>query len=285
MERTSRCSASELRDAESRAEPSRAAGNDERALELARRQGLHDLVADCLLGLAARAAGRRDYAQANRYIEVGIDHCTRHGNDLMLRYFLAEQARAELDQGRWDRAADSAAQVLLLQAVSTLPRIVSLVVLALVRARRGDPDAEPLLRGGLELAEPSGELLRIAPVATARAEVAWLTGRLDEIAPVTAAALALATEKQSDGVAGELVRWRRRAGLDDPQVDVPPPRGDELAGKWAAAAAAWRRLGCPYDAALALAEVDDHESLKQAHEALLELGALRRGRRRRTPLA
>jgi DNA-binding CsgD family transcriptional regulator len=265
--------ASELRDAESRARALRAAGNDERALELARRQGLHDLVADCLLGLAARAARQRDYAEANRYIEVGIDHSTRHGNDLMLRYFLAEQARAELDQGRWDRAADSAAQVLLLQAVSTFPRIVSLVVLALVRARRGDPDAEPLLREALELAEPSGELLRIAPVATARAEVAWLTGRLDEIAPVTAAALALATEKQSDGIAGELVRWRRRAGLDDPQVDVPPPRGDELAGKWAAAAATWRRLGCPYDAALALAEVDDHESLKQAHEALLELGA------------
>ena len=34
----------------------------------------------------------------------------------------------------------------------------------------------------LELAEQSGELLRIAPVATARAEVAWLTGKLDEIA-------------------------------------------------------------------------------------------------------
>ena len=119
-------------------------------------------------------------------------------NDLMLRYFLAEQARAELDQGRWDRAADSAAQVLLLQAVSTLPRIVSLVVLALVRARRGDPDAEPLRKPS---SSPSvGELLRIAPVATARAEVAWLTGRLDEIAPVTAAALARD---------GEAVGWSR----------------------------------------------------------------------------
>jgi hypothetical protein len=132
----------------------------ERALELAREEGLEDLVADLLLRLAAIALSQRSYDTGFRYLEVGIDHCVRHGNDLLLRYFLAEQARAQLDRGQWDAAAESAAQVLRLRAVSTFPRITSLVVLALVRARRGDPDAEPLLLEAFELAEASGELLR-----------------------------------------------------------------------------------------------------------------------------
>jgi ATP/maltotriose-dependent transcriptional regulator MalT len=192
----------------------------------------------------------------------------------MLRYFLAEQAQAQLNQGRWDGAAQSAAQVLRLPAVSTSPRIVSLTVLALVRARRGDPDAEPLLDEALELAEPSGELLRIAPVAAARAEVAWLAGRPDRIPELTTDAFALALQLDNKGMIGVLGRWRRRAGLGDAlPVGVPEPAALELAGEWAAAAAAWERVGCPYDSAIALAEVEDEHALRQGHAALQRLGA------------
>jgi DNA-binding CsgD family transcriptional regulator len=265
--------ANELGDAEARTRAFLAAGN-ERALELAEQEGLEELVAESLLGLAADAARDRDYEPARRYFEAGIDHCARHGNDLILRYFLAEQARAQLDQGLWDRAAESATQVLRLRAVSTFPRIVSLVVLALIRARRGDPDAEPLLQEALGLAEPSGELLRIAPVAAARAEAAWLAGRPHEIAGVTSAAFAQAGQLDARGIIGGLGRWRRRAGLVDAMPEgVPMPEAHELAGDWAEAAAAWDRLGCPYDAALALAEAADEDALRQAHEELQRLGA------------
>jgi DNA-binding CsgD family transcriptional regulator len=246
----------------------------ERALELAREEGLEDLVADLLLRLAAIALSQRSYDTGFRYLEVGIDHCVRHGNDLLLRYFLAEQARAQLDRGQWDAAAESAAQVLRLRAVSTFPRITSLVVLALVRARRGDPDAEPLLLEAFELAEASGELLRIAPAAAARAELAWLAGKLDEIAPATSSALELAFERKAGWIAGELLRWRRRTGLADRSVpDVSEPYRLELDGDWVEAAACWTGLGCPYDAALALAEADDEDALRRAYDELQRLGA------------
>jgi class 3 adenylate cyclase len=60
------------------------------------------------------------------------------------------------------------------RVISTFPRILAFVVLGLVRARRGDPNAGLLLDDALELAEPTHELPRIAPVAAARAEAAWL---------------------------------------------------------------------------------------------------------------
>jgi DNA-binding CsgD family transcriptional regulator len=250
------------------------AGKEERALELARQEGLHELVADCLFGLAATALRQRAYNRGGHFLEAGIEHCVRHGNDLMLRYFLAEQARAQLDQGLWDRAAESAAHVLRVRAVSTLPRIVSLVVLALVRARRGDPDAEPPLREAQDLAEASGELLRIAPVTAARAEVAWLAGRPDQIPGLTAAPFELALRLDDKSIVGALGRWRRRAGLADAVRDgAPGPNGLELAADWKAAAAAWDRLGCPYDAALALVETDDEAALRHAHDELQRLGA------------
>ncbi len=74
---------------------------------------------------------------------------------------------------------------------------------------------------------------------------------------------------------GALGRWRRRAGLVDARSRrrSRSPKRLELAGEWAAAAAAWDRLGCPYDAALALMETDDEDALRHAHEELQRLGA------------
>ena len=46
-----------------------------------------------------------------------------------------------------------------------------------------------------------------------------------------------------------------------------------LAGDWARAAELWDALGCPYEAALALGDADDGESLRRALDALRELGA------------
>ncbi len=63
----------------------------------------------------------------------------------------------------------------------------------------------------------SGELPRLAPVAVARAEAAWLQGRRDAVAAVTEEAYVLALEPapRPPWVLGELAVWRRRAGLRD----------------------------------------------------------------------
>jgi hypothetical protein len=54
----------------------------------------------------------------------------------------------------------------------------------------------------------------------------------------------------------DLAYWRWRAGLDAPTLpDAEHPFALQIGGDWARAAEAWTAVGCPYEAALALAEL------------------------------
>jgi DNA-binding NarL/FixJ family response regulator len=64
-------------------------------------------------------------------------------------------------------------------------------------------------------------------------------------------------------------------------ADLPAPRALELAGDARGAAAAWRAVGCPYEAGLALAESDDEAVLREGLTVFDELGALVPARRTR----
>jgi DNA-binding NarL/FixJ family response regulator len=77
--------------------------------------------------------------------------------------------------------------------------------------------------------------------------------------------------------AGELCVWRRRAGVEDtPAPDaLAEPFALELAGEAEQAAERWRSIGCPYEAALALASADDEDSLRRSVTELQQLGAPR----------
>jgi DNA-binding CsgD family transcriptional regulator len=153
-------------------------------------------------------------------------------------------------------------------------RILTLVVLALVRARRGDPEVATLLDEAWALAEPTGELFRMSPVAVARAEASWLLGRTDEIAGATDVVLDLAVSRQSTWWIGELLSWRRRAGVrDEIALKLRGPFAAQIAGKPLEAAEQWKQIGCPYEAALALADADEEEPLRQAQAELRRLGA------------
>jgi DNA-binding CsgD family transcriptional regulator/tetratricopeptide (TPR) repeat protein len=246
----------------------------EQSLERARRAGLAVQVGRIFILAGAGAVEGRRHSRANTYLERGIAYCSERGLELFRLYLLAYRARLELDQGRWSEAAESASSVLRIPRTSTTPRIVALVVLALVRARRGDPEVRPLLDEAWTLAEPTGELPRLGPVAAARAEVGWLEGDRDAVAAATEGALPLALERKAGWLIGELTGWRRRVGLDD---EIPPEAAEPyalgLAEGWAQAAELWSELGCPYEAALALADVDGEESMRRALDELQALEA------------
>jgi DNA-binding CsgD family transcriptional regulator len=126
-----------------------------------------------------------------------------------------------------------------------------------------------------ELSADSGELQWVAPVAAARAEALWLAGRPDAVGADTEEALHDAVRGRALWWAGELACWRRRAGIEeDPPPLVAEPWALELEGDWKRAAERWAEIGCPYEAALALAGAGEEEALRLALDDLRRLGAI-----------
>jgi DNA-binding CsgD family transcriptional regulator len=245
----------------------------ERSLELALRGGLVEDALRAYANLTWAALRHRDYPLAERYLRAATDYASDPGlDDLWWIYLLAYRARAELDQGRWDDAAETAAMVARGRRASNLPIMLGLAVSGRLRARRGEPDPWTPLDEALTLAGP--ELQRVEPVALARAEAAWLSGDDELVIAETDRIAALALQRGARWVTGEVAIWRQRAGADpDPGIEVAEPYALELAGAFEQAAECWTALGCPYEAALALAGSGDDAAQRRALEQLHDLGA------------
>ena len=245
-----------------------------RALQLAGRAGLPEQVGNTFDLLVLASVHTRSYTSANEYLDAGIRYCSEHGFELYRLYLLAYRARSELDRGRWGDAAATAAAVVRVPRASTMPRTIAQVVLGLVRVRRGDPGHSAPLDEAWSLSEPTGESLRFGPAAAARAEAAWLEGRHEAVAAVTQTALELAARDKFPWVIGELAYWRWRAGIEEAVPEqAAEPYAVQMAGDWSRAAELWTDLGCPYEAALALADADEEEPLRRALDELQHLGA------------
>ena len=247
----------------------------ERAFALAEAEG-HELEAGrSYVHLAIACSRRRDWKHGDQVVSEGIQYCRDHGLEAWVSVLVSAKADSALAQGRWDEAAETA--TLLLSASRDFvvsPRFTCLLVLALVRARRGDPEYWPLLNEALECALARGDLEYLAMVASARAEAMWLEGRPEGIADATDDAYSLARKMAEPSFLGELACWRWRAGL----LAAPPPGAAEIfrlqiAGEWQSAAKFWSDQDCPYEAALALADSNDDQALHRALDELQALGA------------
>ena len=203
----------------------------DRSLELAESAGLEDDVGRAYLHFGWVVARNRAYSLEDR-LTTGLDYTSERGLDLWWLYLNAYRARVDLDRGRWDEAASGAAFVLANPRDAVLLRTLALVVLGLVRARRGDPEAWPLLDEAAGLADFGDEVQRVGPVAAARAEAAWLDGDPDKAIAETKAAFELALRWQSPWAGGELACLRRRAGVqEEAPATAAEPYALELAGE------------------------------------------------------
>jgi DNA-binding CsgD family transcriptional regulator len=247
----------------------------ELALALAQRHGLEDYAGRVFPSVVLCALRWRGLDLADGHIERGLEYCRERGLDTWCLYLLAGRARRQLHGGHWDEAGDSAALVLRDPRSATFARGIALTTLGLVRARRGDPEQSAPLAEEKAVAQSTEELARIGPVAAARAEAAWLAGEHANVEEETDAALSLALERQARWLVGELAYWRSLAGVHDelPRGAAGGPFALSIAGQWSAAAERWREIGCPYEAALALADANDEVALRRAHDDLVALGA------------
>lgn len=245
----------------------------ELSLEIARKYRLHEHAGRAYANLSTCSIWRHDFPRAKKYLEEGIAYCEEHENFTNLAYLRAYLARFELERGRWEEAADVATSLLRNPEINAVQRIPALVALALVRVRRGDPAAEPLLDEAEDLANRTGELQRIGRVAAARAELAWYRGETEPGLRYLSVAIDLAEGHHDAWIEGELLYWRSRfATVDRAPEQIAEPYRLMIDGEWRSAANAWKDIGMPYEEALALS-LGPEAALRQALDILETLQA------------
>ena len=253
------------------------------SLEIARAEGHEVFVMSALNMLGTGLAEMFELEEAERYVRECVAFCEAH--ELWPSYVKSWLALVHVYRGRWDEGA-LLADALLRGAVDPMSRVSCGIALGRVRARRGDPGAFDALDEALEVARPGGHLQRLGHVHAARAEAAWLAGDERRTVEEASAVYGLALEKRHLWFAGELAYWQWRAGALEAAPDwVAEPYRLQLAGDVAAAAEAWRRRLCPYEAARTLADSGDEAALVELEHlgARPAAAALRRRLGRRGP--
>jgi DNA-binding CsgD family transcriptional regulator/tetratricopeptide (TPR) repeat protein len=253
------------------------AGADEgldRTLTLARQHGAPNLVARAMHNLAFGALVHDSHEASAQWLDAGLAYCDEHELDLWRLALLSLRVRFELDEGRWTDAAATAQVIVAETRDSPEPGLRARLVLALVRARRGDPDTSSQLAEATVIARAATDPGWSAALACVVAEVAWLEQRTNGVADATQSSLERELASRSSWWAGELAYWRHKNGIvDELPADLGGPWALQLAGDWRAAASAWETGGRPYERALALSESGDAPSLRLALELCRDLGA------------
>jgi DNA-binding CsgD family transcriptional regulator/tetratricopeptide (TPR) repeat protein len=248
-------------------------------LETSRRlalvHGLDRRVASASSVLHSALGEMYRFADADAAFEAGHRYAAEHDLDGSRLYLEAWQAISCMHRGRWSEAGGLASGVTARLKGASIARMMALLALGRLRARRGDPDVWIALDEAWAMAEPTGTLQRVGPIRAARAEAHWLAGDPERSADEAATVIELAMAKAHPWHIGELSWWLRSAGRAVPAWAGPiaEPWRLQLAGRWREAADAWAALECPYESARSLLEADDPAALHEAHATFDRLGA------------
>ena len=233
----------------------------EEGLALALEHGFHDHAARAYTNFAEYAVVFKDFELAERLLAEGIAFAARHDLDSSTQYLLGRQAQLRMEQGRLHEAETIAEGVIGMERLPVVMHLPALTVLGRVQMRMSQPGGQQALERALAEGLPTGEPQRIFPVRIALVEAAWLKQDLE----AARAQLTALGEIELTGLRewdfGELAAWWRRCEMAEPLPvrprNLPRAWGLELEGRPAEAAEEWTRLGLPYEAGIALLQVED----------------------------
>ncbi len=255
------------------------------SLRLALDAGLDDHAGRAALNLAYDHMERRSYAEAADAIAVALRFAEERELLRYAQYLLAMRSWLRLEQDDWDGAAEDARTVLRRSEQSGISQIQALVSLGLIQGRRGDAEARATLERAWQMAVGTGDLIRLAPCAVARAELAWISGdgplTADELGDV----LRLADDRAHPWWVGALALWLAPTGRCPDLRTVPAdPYRLALSGRWDEAADWWRVRGSGYQGGLVAALSGNERMVRSALETFGGVDAPAAAARVRTQL-
>ncbi|NEC92393.1 AAA family ATPase [Streptomyces sp. SID12501] len=233
-----------------------------RSLQAAHAANDDGAVGSAMVNLGSAAGEVRRYDLAEHWLREAMKWCSDRDLDDVRSYATAWLARCLFERGEWSAAEAMVEQV---GATECTPsRIVALTVLGRLRTRQGEPDAADILDEASSLAEQTGDLQRLWPVAAGRAELACLSGQQPDSG--LSESYETAVRLGIGWAIGELGQWLQPEPGVVHLAAAPPYRMNPVE-----AARAWDELGCPYESAMALAQSPDH--LREALRGFEGLGA------------
>ena len=243
------------------------------SLDLSRTAKLHEHAARAYVNLSSTAVAQRRHSDARHTLDEGLEYCTERDLDSWSSYLVAIEAELHLQTCEHDLAEARADEVLARPSLPSNVRLGPWTILAHVRGRRGTPGWQELIDRAVVLSEKIGEVQAVAPVAVARAELAWIAGRDAEAAELASTTIELVETFDCRWNRGAVLRWPWPDALPAVHREVAPPFAAELRGAWREAAALWAELGCPFDEALALARSGEPDELVAAIGIFERIGA------------
>jgi DNA-binding CsgD family transcriptional regulator/tetratricopeptide (TPR) repeat protein len=247
--------------------------------------GLDDHAGRAAVNLAYDHMERRCYDEAADAIAAALRFADERELLRYAQYMLAMRSWLRLEQDDWDGAAEDARMVLRRSEQPGVAQIQALVSLGLTQGRRGDPQADATLARAWEMAVGAGDLIRLAPCAAARAELAWMNGDRPLTDGELGDVLRLADDRAHPWWVGSLALWFAPAGGCPELRTVPAdPYRLALSGRWDEAADWWRVRRSRYQAGLVAALSGSERLLRSAVETFEAVDAPAAARRVRSQL-
>ncbi len=255
------------------------------AIEEARRRNEPDFLPRMYTNLVYMMTCDRHYAGLFEHFEAGINVAIARGNAPLEAYMRGTRAIALLDRGSIQQSIAEADTVLCGPYPRGTIRFTAQLALARGRIRIGLPE-DGVLDEARALPTSQRDLMRLAPLAVVDAEALWLglpaPGALERLR----AAYDVAHGAQGQRWAlAETALWLTILGEPveksaELRRRLSPAYRHHVSGEWREAAAAWSKLGCPYEQAIALA-AGDEGAQREALALFDQLGAAPAARRLR----
>ena len=243
------------------------------ALDIALKNSFHEHAGRAYSNIISNYIAFKDFESAARFLRDGIAYCEERDLDSSKNYKLYQKSRMLLEMGDWDESLTIVKTLLSNPAQPIIIKIGALTTLCTIEVRKGVSD------GMMHLQEVRSHVIRtkehhqIIPAIISCLEYEWLT--LEKIITEEELHLCLRLVKNVDSIIlnSQFQFWLRKARSNRIILNhVYEPYKLLEAGNIKQAASFWRRIHCPFEEALALAEGND-EDKKTALQILQHLGA------------
>jgi DNA-binding CsgD family transcriptional regulator/tetratricopeptide (TPR) repeat protein len=243
------------------------------SLDIALKNSFHEHAARAYSNIISISLTFKEYDSVKQFLQDGIDYCEERNLDSWKNYELFMKSKMLLDTGDWNQAASIVKNLLATPMQLGILRMSALTILAIIKIRRGEPDALFHLLEAKILAFKTKEHQQIVPVMIACLEYEWLAAKQIIAEEDLKICTDLVHKADNIFLNSDFDFWLEKArqcktGL----AKLYEPYKLLRAGKINVAAAFWEKTGCPFEKALVLSEGNDDDK-RNALSIFQQLGA------------